>query len=345
MKKALLFLMALAVAGGAFALDVGNGLTLEGEAAGGIQVVTKDDDTKIALYNDDAGANRVRLIAGYSGGIIGAKLRLESKLDYFQISGIPTGSDISGNIAGEAALLQGYGWANLAGGKVVLAGGDIFDALYGTGGVIDKDVGVGPGVRVEVKPIEGLSFAVGLPLSAEANDIGDQFENIRFGASYTSKAFTGKAAFAMAQDKDFTALFAFDIPLGAVGINITGAYSGEKPVNADAAGSETFRIAPLFTFKVGDIGAFARADITIPDGDVGFAFRVGGSYKAGPTEPFLWVGSDNIADFDTSGLYIRVGTPFNLGNGLTLSLYEHLNRLGASGDIVNTVQVNLAYAF
>jgi hypothetical protein len=158
MKKVLVFLLTLGLAAGAFAVDLGNGLTVTGEIKTGLKVLTKDDgiesteDTRAFGYNQDAGdVMRNRLTFGYTGDWGGAKLRL-SALG-------------SANLA--PALDFAYGWANFVGSKLVVYGGKIDGNLWGTGNlsvkVIDKGVDALNGVRFEIKPVAGLSVGFGLP--------------------------------------------------------------------------------------------------------------------------------------------------------------------------------------
>jgi hypothetical protein len=153
--KVLVFLLTLGFVTSAFALDLGNGLTLNGEVKTGLAVNTVADenedneDTKASGWNEDAGqVLRVRLTAGYEADWGGAKIRLQSD---------------GGNFFPKFA----YGWANFLGEKIVVYGGQIDGHLWGTGNfsltVIDTGLDALGGVRVEVKPITGLSVGFALP--------------------------------------------------------------------------------------------------------------------------------------------------------------------------------------
>ncbi|MDR1094999.1 MAG: hypothetical protein LBL31_01275, partial [Spirochaetaceae bacterium] len=113
MKKVLVFLLTLGFAASAFALDLGNGLTVTGEVKAGVNVYSADDgnsdtdDTNVKAWNQDAGQiNRARLTFAYAGDWGGAKVRLQSL-----------------GFAGAVTAPYAYGWANLLGGKIVVSGG------------------------------------------------------------------------------------------------------------------------------------------------------------------------------------------------------------------------------
>ncbi|MDR1468324.1 MAG: hypothetical protein LBT00_03420 [Spirochaetaceae bacterium] len=162
-----------------FAIDLGNGLTLEGEVKAGLRVKTADDsvalfdpdgfdfnnmpkkakvdqaddsgDTRISLWNNDADrALRTRLTLNYDGELAGAKIRLNS------------------DDATTPVLDRAYGWANFLDKKVVVYGGKIGDDLWGLGklsiNAFDPSLDGITGVRAAFNIVDGLSFGFGLPL-------------------------------------------------------------------------------------------------------------------------------------------------------------------------------------
>jgi hypothetical protein len=160
MKKVLVFLLTLGLAAGAFAIDLGNGLTVAGEVKAGLAVRTADDgiddttDTRLRAWNQDAGQIlRTRLTATYEGDWGGAKIRFQS-------------TGFGGNFAPAFA----YGWANFLDKKIVLYAGDMDGAatdLWGLGklaNIFDPAIDGVNGVRVEFKVVDGLSFGFALPL-------------------------------------------------------------------------------------------------------------------------------------------------------------------------------------
>jgi hypothetical protein len=235
MKKVLVFLLTLGLAAGAFAVDLGNGLKVDGEVKAGLRVLSaaddKDDteDTQASVFNQDAGQTiRYRLTFGYTGDWGGAKIRLQS--DDSNI----TGGDKSVGFYAKYA----YGWVNILGGKIVVSGGHIGDDLWGLGklgaNVFDPSLDAVIGTRVEFKPIEGLSLGVALPFNqityytyessafksqTGSRTLGDVFGGAVIGGLYKSSLFS--AAFGLR-------LFSPVDPKKYGGVGDENAASGEK---------------------------------------------------------------------------------------------------------------------
>jgi hypothetical protein len=169
----------------AYAIDFGNGLTLEGEVKAGLSVdyADKDDDSLTAKsLNDDAGESfRIRTTFNYAADWGGAKIRLQS-----------TGGDFGAP--------RVYGWGNFLGNKIVVHGGKGIDDLWGLGklseNVFDPSVDGVDGVRVAFNLLDGLSFGYALPVKSAAQPIGDFFGSSVFGGLYKSSLVT--AAFGVA---------------------------------------------------------------------------------------------------------------------------------------------------
>jgi len=152
MKKLLIALLALTVAGTAFAADPA--LTFSGALKTGIQFTSsdadKDDETGIdptdgfvTTYNDDAGkTTRLDLKGAYTDGDFGLKFRLRSN-------------------AFEAPVVNyAYAWGNLFSNKVTFKAGDIDDDAWETEGDEGFDLADDQGLQIQIKPIEGLNFGV-----------------------------------------------------------------------------------------------------------------------------------------------------------------------------------------
>ncbi|MDR1470246.1 MAG: hypothetical protein LBT00_13260 [Spirochaetaceae bacterium] len=197
-----------------FAIDLGNGLTLEGEVKAGLKVATADespvigvlstynrpafnpdaydsnndgtvnandfpvkddvtraedsDNTRLSLWNNDAGANyRARVTANYGGDWGGAKLVLEA------INGNTTAAADADNTGGFYAHTY-YGWANFLDKKVVVYGGKITDDLWGLGklpiNAFDPNIDTVTGARAAFNIVDGVSFGFSLPLDKIAYD-------------------------------------------------------------------------------------------------------------------------------------------------------------------------------
>jgi hypothetical protein len=159
MKRVILAMFAIFfIIGGIAAQEVkiGNGtLTIGGKISTGIEA-TFDDDTNdkgtVRMYNDTDGTNlRAELTTTYANENVGFTSRLRA-------------DDVEVGKAA-AGFRYAYGWINLFDGLLRPVGGylDVTSNVWGTKGDLDVDVG-GAGLRLEVKPIEGLNFGAFLRL-------------------------------------------------------------------------------------------------------------------------------------------------------------------------------------
>jgi hypothetical protein len=187
MKKALVVLLILAVAGGLFAQE----LTWTGQVKTGLTFTAVNDgdddddndpDPTIEFFNDDADtATRFQLGASYTNGNYGAVFRLRA--------------DIA---SGTAVNYSAYAWGKFVNDMLKVSAGTIHDGVWGTGGYKNWDVG-GNGVRFEVTPLAGLNLGVIFRVPANTlKDIKaeDFFNETAFGANYKSDLFSiGGAVF------------------------------------------------------------------------------------------------------------------------------------------------------
>jgi hypothetical protein len=174
MKKALVVLLILAIAGGLFAQD--EGLTWSGAVKTGLKITADDDhngeDIKVDLYNDDAGeAIRLQLDGAYTkdnyGVKFGARAQLGSALDL--------------------RAYQAYGWVTFI-DIIKVSAGIIDDGAWATAGPADYSVN-GNGLRLEITPITGLNVGLMLRVPTEA------FAPTTTPAWYTIKQFLSETAF------------------------------------------------------------------------------------------------------------------------------------------------------
>jgi len=135
MKKFLVVLMILAIAGGVFAQDI----TFGGQVEAGILFEKADNDADLTAlpYNDDAEVGlRVDLNAAAEWENVGAKFKIR-------------------NDDGAFALGYGFVWANVLNDIIKINAGLLDDAAWATEGDFDSNYDNVSGVRVEVKPIDG----------------------------------------------------------------------------------------------------------------------------------------------------------------------------------------------
>jgi hypothetical protein len=188
MKKALVALLILAVAGGVFAQD----LTFSGAVDTGLTIAipSGDDDPYVQLYHDDAGPARVRLNGAFSLDNYGLKFRFQNTY----------------NKSGDAVVAAyAFVYANFLNDILTLSAGRIDGNAWGTPGDFDSGWDGVTGARFEIKPIEGLNF--GFALKAVAADdklytISQFFQETVIGVKYDSDLFTAVAAVQLDSDAD-----------------------------------------------------------------------------------------------------------------------------------------------
>jgi hypothetical protein len=161
MKKALVGFLILAVSTGVFAQEEKEqGLKFSGALKTGIQFQTSNEknvatdsekyDPSIRMYNDDAGEEtRFDLDGTFTKDNYGVVFRLR------------TDTVISGPNIG---VHQAYVWADFLNQIINVKVGSIDDSAWNSDGDEDFEYSTGTGLRLEVKPIEGLN--VGLFLNA-----------------------------------------------------------------------------------------------------------------------------------------------------------------------------------
>jgi len=165
MKKALIVLLILAVAGGLFAVDI------SGKVSTGINFALTDEDIPVSATEP------VKAELNFTGGgdDWGAKIGTSA-----------TRLDGSGLSVGDA-----FGWVNF---------GDIFTLSAGTGrggwgtaGPWEGSVDEALGVKLEVKPIAGLNFGIRLGFpndGVKANKLANFFQETGIGVTYGADAFS-----------------------------------------------------------------------------------------------------------------------------------------------------------
>jgi hypothetical protein len=144
MKKALVVLLILAVAGGAFA----EGLTFTGELKSGLGIVydSMSETAYLEAFSRDAEqAFQFRLNGAYANAddTAGLKFRLQQR------TGTPT-------------IPYAFGYLNAFSNLLTLQGGLIDDGTFNSGGaILDADSGEGVGANVLIRPIDNLVIGVG----------------------------------------------------------------------------------------------------------------------------------------------------------------------------------------
>jgi len=163
MKKALVVLLILAVAGGAFAQmvftgSVQSGLVLQMEG---------NNDPALRFFSMDAGTGaRFTLQGSYTNadGNAGINFNLRSNASTTSTNGALDGTHGNGTfIVGEAGttyIENGYGWLKAFNGMLTLYGGKVDNGTFGTAGGVDADLDEGIGLMAIVTPITNLNLGV-----------------------------------------------------------------------------------------------------------------------------------------------------------------------------------------
>ena len=184
MKRALIVLLLLAVAGGLFAQSV----VFSGGAKSGLQVAIEDDTTLHVYEPDMDGGYRLQLgvAATTRSGNAGATGRVVQNLD-----GATVALDADTGVSSGVIFDNAYAWLKpldiltLYGGKVDAGG-------FSTGAVIDESNGVidGVGASLGVDVIPGLG--VGLSIAPNGGELGDAAYSL--GAKFDATGLLGAVA-------------------------------------------------------------------------------------------------------------------------------------------------------
>jgi hypothetical protein len=337
MKKVIALLLAFVVAAGAFAIDLGNGLTIAGEVKTGLKIGTQDDgdddtdDTRIEPFNNDyGGLIRVRTTFQYENEAGGAKIRLQAR-NY-------TGDENKDVPTGYFTAKYAYGWFNLLDSQIRLSAGAIGDDVWGQGqiqNVFDPSYDAVSGVRAQFKFVEGLDFGLALPVTqfTDPTDstkmewplLGEFVGSAIIGGLYTSDAFKVAATVKLNPNIDAEARGAPDgtnkflkgyveaiagvqYTAGDLVASLNAKFDGRKITKADAtegqaaAANGYIRLGPRVNYTVGDILLHGFADIWLPtDSD----FEAADSPK-----------TEKSADPDASSTAIafRIGAEYKLSD-------------------------------
>jgi hypothetical protein len=233
------------LAAGAFAIDLGNGFTLEGEVKAGFKVETKDDGYVINpddLYNKAEDPGVVTFPGGTGDATKKADVALKDDSDntraslwnedagkYFRTR-LTLGYDVEQGGAkirlqtndslndSKIGVEYAYGWAHFLGKKITVSVGKIDGHAWGLGklhtNAFDPGFDALTGARAEFKLVEGVSFGFALPL-----------DEVSYGSSYdaaTSKWTTVKA------DRTLGALFGGAVIGGLYSTDFIKAAAGLK---------------------------------------------------------------------------------------------------------------------
>jgi hypothetical protein len=197
MKKIVVLLLVLAIVAGQALFAQEEGLKVSGVVKTGFQMSggTKDDkdatekDGIYKMRSDDADvdATRADITLTYNQGNVGATSTFRADVN---------------KTANAAKLANAYGWYNLFDGLVQVSAGLLDNGKWGTldGFNVNSNLDNANLVKIEVKPIEGLSLGINTMYLNTGHDL-DTFKNHNalantvYGAKYTTDAFGVSAEF------------------------------------------------------------------------------------------------------------------------------------------------------
>ena len=320
MKKALIVLLILGVAGGLFAQSV----SWTGSVGTGLFIGFGEnfDDVPVWAHDDDDGAGVIAKINGaYDADVWGLKLGTVGRAG--------DGFDLS--------FYNAYGWMKLLNKIITVRAGMIDDGAWSTGLEYDTGIAGGGGIRIEVEPITGLNFGAFFTFpngGLSAGKIGNFFQETVIGAEYKSSLFRVDVAMALFSEEseysnfdnmDMRVIFGFEFT-GVPGLTL--GVSGGVDHLAEYADEGVFKIYEEGHYKLGalKVGLVLGQKMTGPDGFVWFLakpkleFAINSSFSVGLDVPLEFDTSDGF-EFALFGAnlwakYTLGGSWFKLGYGL-----------------------------
>ena len=307
MKKVLVVLLILAVAGGAFAQE----LKFNGTVRGGLSVIFTNndaDDVVLRQWNTREGYNsRFQLTGAYTNAAGNAGFNTTLRWNNI-MSGDPF--DFS------QAIPRAEAWFKILDGMIEIRGGyvdneTVFNTNGGWGSALGSGVG-GLGMQFNVNPINGLNlrFVVAPGNSATSNSPGVAIwkASYRFGAVYTmADVFTASALFRHTYQTTDLGLGVRILALKSAGFSILGVDFGMENLGQKGASGSDF-----MTLHIGERIEWASGDLTI-GGRFKQSFRLGGTgtYADKPDLTFSAFGQYVIKQ-----IVPRLEVGFNIGQGI-----------------------------
>ena len=340
MKRALIVLLLLAVAGGLFAQ-----ISFGGHVRSGLVVAVPDEgDPAFGVYNPDPNnAFRFELNGAYTNADANAGANLRFRMN-------------------ETAWGGEYAYAWFKPLDILwLYGGKMDNNRWGTFGGYDAsgDVGSPTGFHLRLDPVPGASLGVGIA-PALVDGVWGEFADAsyRFGVRYTASGLLDAAA-------NIAYNGASEVTNANAGVNILAlASAGFSRLAIDVAvrnlgdafdTTGTFGVGPRIEFKVGDLSGGLRAQVYIPvvDGqDLDTAATVWGSYPIGSITARLGAGFELKGGFkaaNSTGTFdyrewdalpkaiggaddplvvVKPSLAFNIGGGTIEAGYSLMTQLG-----------------
>jgi hypothetical protein len=251
MKKALIVLLILAVAGGLFAQSWSGSVTT------GAKITFTDDAPIMATADgDDNGAVKASLSFKNSGDDWGVNVGTSAKV-------ATDGTGASGLSIGDF-----NGWVSF-GGIFKLTAGKGIGSAWGTGGNTDASIGAktDAAYRLNITPIPGLDFGARFAYpkgtGVDATSIGDFFQETGIGVKYGADAWNAAAGVDLSGEAtngkglDGNAYFGFNFS----GIELVAIHVGAKIDNLlDTAGAQKITLFEKFSGSIVGLDWYVKAN-------------------------------------------------------------------------------------
>jgi hypothetical protein len=280
MKKILVVLLILAVAGGLFAQD----FAFSGTLKAGLQL---QDDLFVADHSDPN--NRATLNGALTGDDYGFNFGLHFDPKFAPFS---TTTD----------LYNAHAWVQLLNDMLTFRVGKIDGNAWGSGGPIDVGYDSGLGFRFEAAVIEGLTLGVAIVANnddyPESNELSDVFKDIVIGAKYDTADFAVTAAVDVdgyKADDSLSALFGINLKMID---GLTAIIDGDISTLEDGVTGPAYAADPSFTIDLGQK----------------FEYAIASNFRAG------LVLKEFLGDYVTTGIYAEPYIAYDLAETLTFAL-------------------------
>jgi hypothetical protein len=366
MKKALIVLLILAVAGGLFAQEAPT-FTWTGEFITGAHVVVNEDldDPLFVLSNDD-GRNRVRLNGAVAGPNYGFNFRLQAA----QITTDPAFPvvDTTNRLV---TMPFAYGYVNFFNGLLKVTGGHIDPKAWNSGPVIDTGWDHERALRFEFTPsqVSGLNAGFSLkftdwerPHSIVAGaPIADTLLETVIGFKYTGLSILDITAALKLDGDDAAKDMNASLGLALKGIpNLTTAAIEVVALNLndfEEAGAGEIRLGQRVTYVISalTLQLSAREHIySLKDKDIGLRIEPQVAYKINDSLTatlYTSIGSGDV--FEHLGFEIRPYLTYTVGKATLTFLYRFnshnarpdLWTVAADGKSLQAIGANIGWTF
>jgi hypothetical protein len=374
MKKALIVLLILAVAGGLFAQEAPT-FTWTGEFVTGAHVVVNEahSDPELTLANDD-GNNRVRLNGAVVGPTYGFNFRLQAaNVRADQALGLdPTTGDPTVTLNRIVTMPFAYGYVTFFDNLLKVTAGHLDPKQWNSGTLINAEWGHEGAVRFEFTPsqVSGLNvgfslkpFGIVHPKDVNTVKIADALQETEFGVKYTGLSILDfGGAFKLDGDGDAAKDMNAHLWVNLKGIssNLTTAsleFVGLNLSDLEDTGTGEIQLGQRVAYAISalTLQLSAREHIyTLKDKDLALWIQPQVTYQINSSLKATLVGTIGSADtFEHIGLEIKPSLTYTVGKATIDFIYKFnshndrpdLWKVAADGKSLQAIGANIAWTF